>query len=24
MAKIDVREGIEISYDDFLHGSVRK
>lgn len=23
-AKVDVREGIEISYDDFLHGDVRK
>lgn len=23
-AKVDVRRGIEISYDDFLHGNVRK
>lgn len=23
-AKVDVRQGIEISYDDFLHGNVRK
>lgn len=23
-AKVDVHRGIEISYDDFLHGNVRK
>ena len=23
-AKVDVREGVEISYQDFLHGDVRK
>lgn len=23
-AKVEVRRGIEISYDDFLHGNVRK
>ena len=23
-AKVDVREGVKISYDDFLHGNVRK
>jgi GDP-L-fucose synthase len=23
-AKVDVREGVEIAYNDFLHGDVRK
>ena len=23
-AKVDVREGVKIAYDDFLHGDVRK